>query len=120
MNGQQFSASGVAFTYQPSLAVSSVWPERGAAEGGSMVTVHGSGFTAVSEGLGYLQCRFNGSVVRAQLVSGSAVVCNSTEADAGHVALEVSGNGRDFTSSGVRYEFVSVLVSEVTPWTGPE
>ena len=32
MNGQQFSASGVAFTYAPALAVSSVWPERGASE----------------------------------------------------------------------------------------
>ena len=117
MNGQQFSASGVAFTYQPSLSVSSVWPERGVAEGGSMVTVHGSGFSAVSEGLGYLQCRFNGSVVRASLVSSTAVVCNSTEAAAGHVALEVSGNGLDFSSSGVQYEFVTVLVSEVLPWT---
>ena len=82
--------------------------------------MHGSGFSAVSEGLGYLQCRFNGSVVRASLVSSTAVVCNSTEAAAGHVALEVSGNGLDFTSSGVQYEFVSVLVSEVLPWTGPE
>ena len=120
MNGQQFSASGVAFTYQAALAVSSVWPERGASEGGTLVTVHGSGFSSVSEGLGYLQCRFNGSVVRASLVSSTAVVCNSTEAAAGHVALEVSGNGLDFTSSGVQYEFVTVLVSEVLPWTGPE
>ena len=120
MNGQQFSASGVAFTYQAALAVSSVWPERGASEGGTLVTVYGSGFSSVSEGLGYLQCRFNGSVVRASLVSSAAVVCNSTEAAAGHVALEVSGNGLDYTSSGVQYEFVSVLVSEVLPWTGPE
>ena len=28
MNGQQFSSSGVSFTYRPACALSSVWPER--------------------------------------------------------------------------------------------
>jgi hypothetical protein len=39
LNGQQWSNSGVAFTYRPAAAVSSVWPVRGAMEGGTPVTV---------------------------------------------------------------------------------
>ena len=34
MNARQFSSGGVGFTYVASASVSSVWPERGAAEGG--------------------------------------------------------------------------------------
>ena len=61
LNGQQFSdaESGVAFTYQPAVAVSSVWPARGAAEGGTLVTVLGGGFSVAGEALGALRCRLN-------------------------------------------------------------
>ena len=54
MNGQQFTSSGVSFTYQPAPAVSSVWPVRGAAEGGTPVTVLGSGFSSAAEATGAL------------------------------------------------------------------
>ena len=66
MNGQQFSSSGVSFTYRAASAVSSVWPARGVAEGGTPVTVHGGGFSSSSEALGYLLCRLGGAVRRAR------------------------------------------------------
>ena len=119
LNAQQFSTSGVAFTYVPTVALSSVWPSRGASEGGTAVTVHGSGLTALSEQLGYLQCRFNGTVVQASAASGASAVCNSSSAT-GIVSVEVSSNGRDFTTSGVQFELVRVVLSEVAPWTGPD
>ena len=78
MNGQQFSSSGVRFTYQPAAAVSSLSPTRGAAEGGTPVTVLGSGFSAGAEAAGALLCRWNASVTPAAYVSESALVCNST------------------------------------------
>ena len=34
--------------------------------------------------------------------------------------MEVSTNGRDYTSDGVQFELVSVVVRGVTPWSGPE
>ena len=120
MNAQQFSSGGVAFTYVASAAVSSVWPERGAAEGGTPVTVYGANLLAASEQLGYLHCRFNGTLVRAARESDEAVVCNSTSSAAGVVSVEVTTNGRDFTASGAQHELVSVLVSDVSPWSGPQ
>ena len=33
--------------------------------------------------------------------------------------MQVSNNGRDFTSSGARVRFVSVRVLEIQPWSGP-
>ena len=84
------------------------------------MTLHGSGFTASSEALGYLQCRLNGTVVRGQLSSGgAAVVCRSAAVAAGYVSVEVSTNGLDFTSDGVQYESVWSVVSGLAPWSGP-
>ena len=121
MNAQQFSSGGGAsFTYVASATVSSVWPERGAAEGGTPVTVYGANLLAASEQLGYLHCRFNGTVVRAARQSDEAVVCNSSASSAGVVSVEVTTNGRDFSASGAQLELVSVLVSDVAPWSGPQ
>ena len=106
-NGQQFSTGGAAFTYARAAAVSAVWPVQGSAEGGTPLTVYGSGFTAASESLGYLQCRLNATVVRGQLLGdGTGVVCRSAAVAAGYVAVEVSTNGLDFTADGVQYESV--------------
>ena len=107
------------FTYRPAAAVSSVWPVRGASEGGTPVTVLGSGFSSSAEALGALRCRFNATVVSAAYVSESAVVCNSTASAAGHVSVEVSTNGREYTASGVAFEMVSLVVRGMAPWSGP-
>ena len=89
-NGQQFALSDALFTYRPSAAVSSVWPLRGASEGGTPLTVLGSGFSSSAEALGALRCRLNATVVPAAYVSESAVVCNSTASfGAGLVSVEV-------------------------------
>ena len=66
MNGQQYASTGVAFTYQQAMSVSSVSPARVLAEGGTPVTVYGAGFSSVSESLGYLQCRIGGMARRAR------------------------------------------------------
>ena len=121
MNGQQFSSSGVEYTYVSSASVSSVWPLTAVSEVSTPVTVSGSGFMPVSESLGYLLCRFNTTSVRAEYVSSTSVVCNSSESSVpGYVSVEVTTNGVDFTSDGVHLLVSDVLVSEVSPWTGPE
>ena len=122
MNGQQFSSSGVRFTYQPAAAVSSLSPTRGAAEGGTPVTVLGSGFSAGAEAAGALLCRWNASVTPAAYVSESALVCNSTARAraAGYVALELSTNGREYTSDGVLFFLVSIAFARIFPASGPQ
>ncbi|MEC9053115.1 MAG: IPT/TIG domain-containing protein, partial [Actinomycetota bacterium] len=120
MNAQQFSESGVSFTYVSAALVSSVWPSRGVSEGGTPVTVYGANLDVGSESRGYLQCRVNSTVVRAELLGAEALVCNSTGGASGVLSVEVTSNGRDFSASGAQFELVSVLVSDVTPWSGPE
>ena len=119
MNGQQYAPSGVSFTYQSSASVSYLSPATVLSDGGTPVTVHGSGFSSVSESLGVLTCRIGGAVRRAVWASSSAIVCNSTRAAAGEARVEVSNNAREYTSSGVKLRVVSVRVLDVQPWSGP-
>ena len=44
LNGQQFADIGAFFVYYATPSVAAVEPYRGASEGGTLVTVHGSGF----------------------------------------------------------------------------
>ena len=121
LNGQQFSSSGVQYTYMASASVSSVRPSAAVSEASTSVPVSGSGFGVVSESLGYLRCRFGSTSVGAEYVSESVVVCNTTtSSSAGYVSVEVSTNAREYTSDGVQLELLDVLVSEVSPWSGPE
>ena len=120
MNAQQFSSSGVAFTYRPAAAVSSVWPSHGVSEGGTPVTVLGSGFSSAAESLGALLCRFNATTAPAVYVSESVLLCNTSHTGSGFVPVEVTTNGREYTADGVQFEFTSVAMRALQPWSGPE
>ena len=119
MNGQQYMDSGATYEYQSALSVSFVSPGSVLAEGGTPITVHGSGFSSASEALGLLTCRIGSAVRRAVWASSSALVCNTTRAMAGSARVEVSNNAREYTSDGVRIKLVSVRVLDVQPWSGP-
>ena len=69
----------VAFYYQRQVNVCSITPSRGVAEGGTPVTVLGSGFSAGAEAAGALLCRWNASVTPAAYASESEVVCISPQ-----------------------------------------
>jgi len=65
MNAQQYSDSGVEYTFLESLSVSFVSPSIAPTEGGTPLTVHGSAFHGAAESLGLLLCRIGGVVRRA-------------------------------------------------------
>ncbi|MEC9051047.1 MAG: IPT/TIG domain-containing protein, partial [Actinomycetota bacterium] len=119
MNAQQYSGGSVQYTYLAAASVISVSPSTVPTEGGTPVTVHGAHFWGASEATGALLCRIGSTVRRARWVSSSAVVCNTTRASSGAVRVEVSNNGREYTSDGVRVELVSVRVLDMQPWSGP-
>ena len=142
INGQQYTEPGVQFTYLGASTVNSLSPPRGVMEGGTPVTVYGSGFSSsVAEAVAGAElvsgsatfavmpstsCRFNESVVpatyRGNAGSGGKVtiLCYSPHSAAGYLTVEVSTNGRDYTTDGVQYEAVAVVLTGVTPWSGPE
>ena len=122
---RQYGAAGGAaggaarFTYQPASAASWLVPARALAEGGTVVTAHGSGFSSASEAAGYLLCRVGGAARRARWAGGRALSCACGRARAGEARLEASNNAREYSADAARLQLASVRVLEVQPWSGP-
>ena len=98
----------------------SVQPSVGSVQGGTIIEVHGSGYTA-----GKTACIFGTSgsmLVRAEVTSSSMLSCMAPAGAEGDVALEVTGNdGADRSSDGRVFRYVRDGVAErVEPSFGPE
>merc|ERR1719174_3227403 len=105
--------------YQPASAVSWLVPARALAEGGTVVTAHGSGFSSASEAAGYLLCRVGGAARRARWASARALSCAVGRSRAGEARLEASNNAREYSADAARLQLASVRVLDVQPWSGP-
>jgi len=117
LNGQDFSVSNVLFSYDTPVSVTAVWPVLGAAAiGGTVVSVNGTGFLQTTD----LSCRFGNTVVAASFISDSRLICESPPGLPGLVALEVSNNRRDFSTSGNGFLYVAdPSIYAINPRKGP-
>lgn len=116
-NAQDYSYDGHAFTYY-TLAVTSVAPTNGPLAGGTRVTVTGGTFLDSPA----LRCQFGTfAAAAATYHSPQAIVCAApSSAVATTVALEVSNNQQDYTTSGVPFALVAdATVSSTTPTAAP-
>ena len=122
--GSNFSSSHVAFTYFPPPTVQTALPKYHAAEGGSLLTVSGSGFLYRASLHSLLRCAFGYSsgrvVVPASYVSSSTVHCTTPAGlPSGQVQVEMSNNGREFTNDGTLITLVNTQMSLALPSSGP-
>ncbi|KAE9224791.1 hypothetical protein PF005_g5786 [Phytophthora fragariae] len=73
IDGVDYTADSLSFTYEDTPVVYSISPQNGSFEGGTLVNVHGEGF-----GLpGPLYCAFGSSIVRAEVQSSLVAKCTS-------------------------------------------
>jgi hypothetical protein len=126
MNGQQYADGGVMFSFQGAISLSFVSPLSVSAEGGTPVTVHGIGFSPVSESLGLLLCRLAHATTPASLLSTSSLVCTTPRSTPGFHAIEVTNNARDyvgrssdFSSGSVAIDFIAIRIIDAHPFAGP-
>jgi len=97
-NGVDYSTNAIVFNYTAQTVVSSLSPRTGAAAGGTSVVVHGSNFEGAA-----VSCRFGeaAGVAATNVTAGSCTCVAPAGAAGSSVAVEVSTNGVDYTSSGV-------------------
>jgi large repetitive protein len=116
-------ASALQFSYAPAVLLRSLYPQQGAAAGGTAVTIAGSNFVTTAP----MWCRFGAAVVQAAVLSNTLLSCTApalTVREAAHssssaVAVSVSANGADF-SGALQFSYVTALeVTAVTPAFGP-
>lgn len=117
-NGIDVSVSLVYFTVTSKSTVTMLWPSSGWTDGGTAVRVEGTGFVDLST----VFCRFGDAVVSADTVLDfTSVMCTSPpREESGGVAVEVTNNGVDWTSSGVVFAYLPpIKVLGVSPNIGP-
>ena len=117
-NGVDFTTSGLDFTYQPPVHITSVEPTFVAETGGTSVVVVGTGFDPTSA---RIRCRF-GTVtsVPATYLTPTSVRCTAPSHAPETVLVHVANNGVDFTGDGASLEYrLRLTLASVTPSTGP-
>lgn len=123
-NGLNYSQFNLSFVYDAPLYVTRISPFGGDLEGGQLVTVIGGNFSSGAE---RLLCRFGDRVVAASVVSATTATCVAPPLGLSplpttpvQVALEVSSNGQDFSSSGVVFRYaLTPRVATLVPNHGP-
>ena len=103
---ETFDVFGKHFCFQALPAVTSIEPSHGVWKRDQIVTVSGTGFHDHS----YLVCQVGESSLSSALwISSSQVLCSMTATTIGHLVVEVSNNGKDFSSDGITFEAHKML-----------
>ncbi|KAJ1484295.1 hypothetical protein T484DRAFT_1894602, partial [Baffinella frigidus] len=110
------TADGLIYEYEDDVQVINVLPGAGSAQGGTSVTVHGTGFRVTDQAM----CRFGDQAVTAIVTSGMSLICVSPSSTVHDAVVAVSMNGVDFSSvGGSTFRFLEdPLVLRIEPSSG--
>ncbi|CAM9153971.1 unnamed protein product, partial [Hapterophycus canaliculatus] len=120
-NGVGISNSWASFWVTSKSTVTTLWPSSGSTDGGTAVRIQGTGFLDTATAF----CRFGDSAIVSvdAVLDSTSIECTSPpqeEADTRQVAVEVTSNGLDWTSSGVTFSYLPpVRIFGVSPSIGP-
>ncbi|KAH9164316.1 hypothetical protein LEN26_000103 [Aphanomyces euteiches] len=104
------------FTYDPPVALLSVTPSLGPMTGNFSVLIYGGPFLPTNE----LRCRFGSLIVIGVWIQTDAIRCIAPSYTSGTVALEVSINDQDYTSSRTSFYFYpNPTLHRIYPVFGP-
>ena len=130
-NGLDYGSSDVSFDYADLIEISSIVPRRGSLQGGTIVTISGTGFVSHSIDIENdgdaaspppLSCTFGGvESTSVTFVSSEEIHCSAPSSfSEGFVTVEVSTNSADYTKSASQFQYLQDLViSSLRPASGP-
>ena len=113
-NGVEYSEDGFVYTVS-TASVRTIWPTRGDASGGTVLTLGGTGLDGVDE----LTCEFvSGSTVGTR--TEAAWTCSAPRSDElGETSMRVVSGGQELDNGLLRYEYTpSSTVKSVVPSSG--
>ncbi|KAJ1464998.1 hypothetical protein T484DRAFT_1866907, partial [Baffinella frigidus] len=114
-SGLTESVHGLVFRYFEKPSVQRIAPSSGPQEGGTPVLVYG----AFKDDIEWV-CRFGRETTQAQWLGSSTLKCLSPKYSKGMVALDVSFNSVDFSSTSSAFEFeAGIEVQGISPTSGP-
>jgi len=102
-----FNPDALTFVVAALPAVTSVSPSAGSCQGTTLVRIAGFHLSST----GSATCKFGDKLTPATIDASSEILCVSPPYRAGQVALEVSSNGQDFSSSNVSFIYSPLRLS---------
>ena len=102
-NGDDWTTQGHLYEIHNEVNITKVFPSKGPASGGTIVTVHGEGFLKRTALAGYFGCRFGTITTPATYISSQALKCISPMAPAGFRNLEITTNSI-YSHTGQQFE----------------
>ncbi|CAM9116223.1 unnamed protein product [Choristocarpus tenellus] len=118
LNQQQYSSQMIQFEYVPKtdIALHLSTPSIGMTRGGALVTIHGTNFVRSANAI----CRFgHAGDVMAQILNDTALQCITPPSTEGTVGIQVSMNGKYFTTTHASFTFIHGEVHTLHPNQGP-
>ena len=113
--GQQFTQSGMMYSYTEEAAVVAISPREGAQSGGTVVRLALSSVDADVSG-----CRFGTIGPLSSRAAGGGAECASPAHEGGMVAISASVNSEVWSTSELAFEYMSsATVFAVAPASGP-
>ena len=113
-NGQEYSMSGATYRYTKDIAVTGLIPSRGSEQGGTVVTVVGSGFDE-SDGL---RCYFGGDAILAQWLGPDRLLCVASKHLPGNISVAVGVHGPESVAPILFGFFATPIIELVFPSSG--
>ena len=115
-NSVDFNPGKLTFVVMALPAVTFLAPSAGSCQGNTLVRVQGFHL----RGSGSAVCKFGDLLTPGTLDASSHVLCVSPAHEAGHVPLEISSNGQDFSTNKVSFVYsASPFVLDLMPRSGP-
>ena len=118
-NGVEFASNDLQYQYALEASVTQLTPSTGPEDGGTVVTVRGSGF--LNNPL--LECKAGVSKsLWARWRSSTIVECATSAHRPGNVTFQVSNNGAEFAGSLLKFAYInlnSLQVVKLSPSSGP-
>ena len=111
--------SAINFEYVLPARIYSLDPTNGQTEGGTRVSLYGSGFSYRSSALSLLSCLFNHTRATALRITDDHVCCISPPMAPGATTIEVTTNEHEYTNDGHVYTFLAKVILNATPRSGP-
>ena len=113
--GQQFTQSGMMYSYTEEAAVVAISPREGAQSGGTVVRLALSSVDADVSG-----CRFGTIGPLSSRAAGGGAECASPAHEGGMVAISASVNSEVWSTSELAFEYMSsATVFAIAPASGP-
>ena len=104
LTSDEVSTSSKQFTYVSEVSMKNVVPGVATVEGGSMLSVSAAGL----QGADQAWCKLGSVVVAAKLTSAEMLTCMSIAGVEGNMTVELSVNGKDFTTDSNMMNVTSI------------